>query len=109
MDKPRPRPALTRDTTKAVTPGTRVLAPVHDDSLRRSSAAHWQRVPEEEQVLLQEEKGQTAMTAKLKRLKDQVMVITGASSGIGLTTARLAAKEGARLVLGAPSGTARAE
>jgi short-subunit dehydrogenase len=36
---------------------------------------------------------------KLKSLKDQVIVITGASSGIGLVTARMASKEGARLVL----------
>ncbi|MFC7668979.1 SDR family oxidoreductase [Hymenobacter humi] len=34
-------------------------------------------------------------------MRDQVMVITGASSGIGLVTARMAAKEGARLVLAA--------
>ena len=31
------------------------------------------------------------MPAKLKPLADQVIVITGASSGIGLTTARKAA------------------
>jgi short-subunit dehydrogenase len=37
----------------------------------------------------------------LKRLKDQVLVITGASSGIGLATARMAAKRGARVVLAA--------
>lgn len=36
---------------------------------------------------------------KLKELKDQVIVITGATSGIGLTTARMAAERGARLVL----------
>lgn len=36
---------------------------------------------------------------ELKRLEDQVIVITGASSGIGLTTARMAARRGARLVL----------
>lgn len=36
---------------------------------------------------------------KLKRLEDQVIVITGASSGIGLVTARMAAKRGAKLVL----------
>jgi short-subunit dehydrogenase len=36
---------------------------------------------------------------KLKKLADQVMVITGASSGIGLTTARMAAQQGAKLVL----------
>src|SRR5205085_5484817 len=34
----------------------------------------------------------------------QVMVITGASSGIGLVTARAAARHGARLVLAARSG-----
>src|SRR6476619_1230586 len=34
-----------------------------------------------------------------KALKDQVIVITGASSGIGLVTARMAAKRGARVVL----------
>ena len=38
---------------------------------------------------------------KTKPLKDQVIVITGASSGIGLTTARLAAARGARVVLAA--------
>jgi short-subunit dehydrogenase len=35
----------------------------------------------------------------LKPLREQVLVITGASSGIGLATARAAAKQGARLVL----------
>lgn len=39
----------------------------------------------------------------LKQLNQQVMVITGASSGIGLTTARLAAEQGAKLVLAARS------
>ncbi len=39
------------------------------------------------------------MRPKLKNLADQVLVITGASSGIGLTTARMAAARGARLVL----------
>jgi short-subunit dehydrogenase len=34
-----------------------------------------------------------------KPIKDQVIVITGASSGIGLATARLAARRGARVVL----------
>ena len=34
-----------------------------------------------------------------KKLKDQVVVITGASSGIGLATARKAAERGARVVL----------
>ncbi|WP_426059055.1 SDR family oxidoreductase [Hymenobacter sp. B1770] len=41
------------------------------------------------------------MKPTLKKLQDQVMVITGASSGIGLVTARLAAKKGTRLVLAA--------
>ncbi|HYO62978.1 MAG TPA: SDR family oxidoreductase [Pyrinomonadaceae bacterium] len=36
-----------------------------------------------------------------KRLADQVVVITGASSGIGLVTARMAARRGARLVVAA--------
>jgi NAD(P)-dependent dehydrogenase (short-subunit alcohol dehydrogenase family) len=38
---------------------------------------------------------------ELKPLNEQVIVITGASSGIGLTTARLAVKRGARVVLAA--------
>ena len=46
---------------------------------------------------------------KLKKLKDQVIVITGASSGIGLVTARLAAARGARLVLAARSENALRE
>jgi NAD(P)-dependent dehydrogenase (short-subunit alcohol dehydrogenase family) len=41
------------------------------------------------------------MSVKLKKVKDQVIVLTGASSGIGLTTARMAARRGARLVLAA--------
>jgi short-subunit dehydrogenase len=43
------------------------------------------------------------MKPNLKRLSDQVIVITGASSGIGLTTAEIAAREGARVVLAARS------
>ncbi len=39
------------------------------------------------------------MPATLKPLASQVMVITGASSGIGLATARLAAARGAKLLL----------
>lgn len=39
------------------------------------------------------------MTISLKPLHEQVIVITGASSGIGLATARAAAKENARVVL----------
>ncbi|KIO62271.1 hypothetical protein B4065_3200 [Caldibacillus thermoamylovorans] len=37
----------------------------------------------------------------LKPVKDQVIVITSASSGIGLATARIAAKKGAKVVLAA--------
>ena len=43
------------------------------------------------------------MAIKLKALKHQVVVITGASSGIGLATARIAAGRGAKLVLAARS------
>lgn len=43
------------------------------------------------------------MNVQLKSLSAQVMVITGASSGIGLVTARMAARRGARLVLAARS------
>jgi short-subunit dehydrogenase len=43
------------------------------------------------------------MDIRLKPLNEQTMVITGASSGIGLATARLAAERGARLVLAARS------
>jgi len=41
------------------------------------------------------------MAVFLKPIEAQVMVITGATSGIGLVTARMAARRGARLVLAA--------
>jgi short-subunit dehydrogenase len=41
------------------------------------------------------------MNAELKPLNQQTIVITGASSGIGLVTARMAAKQGANVVLAA--------
>ena len=44
------------------------------------------------------------MAVKLKKLKEQVIVITGASSGIGLCTAGSAGKAGAKVVLAARSG-----
>jgi short-subunit dehydrogenase len=44
-----------------------------------------------------------AAKIRLKPLDQQVILITGASSGIGLTTARMAARRGARLVLVARS------
>ena len=43
------------------------------------------------------------MKIKLKKIRDQIIVITGASSGIGLATARMAAQKGAKLVLAARS------
>ena len=49
------------------------------------------------------------MAIKLKPLDEQVMVITGASSGIGLATAEAAAEAGAKLVLAARSGETLAD
>ena len=46
------------------------------------------------------------MSTKLKKLNQQVIVLTGATSGIGLATARMAAEGGARLVLAARDGDA---
>lgn len=43
------------------------------------------------------------MAIKLKPIAEQVIVITGASSGIGLATAMLAAHQGARVVMAARS------
>ena len=44
------------------------------------------------------------MSVSLKPLDQQTLVVTGASSGIGPTTARKAAERGARVVLAARSG-----
>jgi NAD(P)-dependent dehydrogenase (short-subunit alcohol dehydrogenase family) len=41
------------------------------------------------------------MNTQLKKLSDQVIVVTGGSSGIGLTTARMAARAGAAVVIAA--------
>lgn len=49
------------------------------------------------------------MGVRLKRVEDQVIVITGASSGIGLATAEAAAARGARVVLAARNGDALAD
>src|SRR4051794_7112971 len=49
------------------------------------------------------------MAVSLKPVNEQVVVITGASSGIGLTTARMAAKQGAKLVLAARNEAALRE
>ena len=49
------------------------------------------------------------MGLSLHPVGEQVIVITGASSGIGLVTARMAARRGARLVLAARNGDALRE
>lgn len=49
------------------------------------------------------------MAISLKPVKEQVMVITGASSGIGLATAEAAAQRGAKLVLASRSETTMRE
>ena len=46
------------------------------------------------------------MAVRLKSIDEQTIVITGASSGIGLATAHLAASRGARLVLASRNGEA---
>src|SRR5436853_1717113 len=67
--------------------------------------ARWKRICVRHHEKLEE----IAMKMKLKKIKDQVIVITGASSGIGLTTARMAASRGARLVLAARNEEALSE
>lgn len=49
------------------------------------------------------------MKIKLKSIHEQVIVITGASSGIGLVTAKMAAERGAKLVLAARNEEALSE
>ncbi|HWP18218.1 MAG TPA: SDR family oxidoreductase [Burkholderiaceae bacterium] len=49
------------------------------------------------------------MSLRLKPLHEQTLVITGASSGIGLATALMAAEQGARLVLAARDEQALAD
>ena len=49
------------------------------------------------------------MAAKLKPLSEQVILITGASSGIGLATAKMAAEYGAKVLLVARSRDALAQ
>src|SRR5690606_19318661 len=46
------------------------------------------------------------MDRKLKPINEQVMVITGSDSGIGLATARMACRAGARVVLNSRDGEA---
>jgi short-subunit dehydrogenase len=54
-------------------------------------------------TVVQQLKKESDMAIKLKELDQQVIVITGASSGIGLCTAESAAREGAKVVLSARS------
>lgn len=54
-----------------------------------------------EQRRMEDKKPFNFMSLKLKKIENQVMVITGATSGIGLVTARMAAGKGAKLVLAA--------
>ncbi|WP_207457913.1 SDR family oxidoreductase [Azospirillum sp. SYSU D00513] len=49
------------------------------------------------------------MSVRLKPIDEQVIVITGATSGIGLVTARMAAERGARVVLAARDREALAQ
>lgn len=50
---------------------------------------------------MDQKKSSSMKDLHLKKLKDQVIVITGASSGIGLVTARMAAEKGAKVVAAA--------
>src|SRR5690606_12769002 len=68
---------------------------------RASSRAHPTALP-------QPSIGDSAMIHSLKPLHEQVIVITGASSGIGLATAQAAAERGARVVLASRNGEALA-
>lgn len=51
----------------------------------------------------------SSMKLNLKKISEQTIVITGATSGIGLTTARMAAEKGAKLVLVARNAEALRE
>lgn len=52
-----------------------------------------------EQREMLDRKPLNSLKLPLKKVSDQVIVITGATSGIGLVTARMAAQKGAKLVL----------
>jgi short-subunit dehydrogenase len=69
---------------------------------------HWVEKRSENTTNYKREK-EIIMAVKLKELMDQVIVITGASSGIGLATAEEAVKRGAKVVLAARSAEALQE
>src|SRR5436305_5158086 len=69
-----------------------------------SGFAHFAKSTADAALTAEPEQEEFTMKIKLKPLDQQVMVITGASSGIGLAAAESAAKKGAKLVLAGRSG-----
>src|SRR6185503_7606342 len=65
----------------------------YEQNLRRTRARRFRRADTDETNM---------MPPKLKPVSQQVIVITGASSGIGLATAQEAARRGAKVVLFSP-------
>src|SRR5215211_2063592 len=85
---------------RAAAPRTRRAGP-HPARCRESARSHSGEgagtVPRGRRCHSSDE--ENSMTVTLKPLAEQVIVLTGASSGIGLATARAAAERGAKLVL----------
>jgi NADP-dependent 3-hydroxy acid dehydrogenase YdfG len=61
-------------------------------------------IPPASQVLLQSTPDVEELRTEAIMIKDKVVIITGASSGIGEATAKLLASKGAKVVLGARRG-----